>query len=66
MSDLTHFDESGASRMVDVGEKPITRRVAVAEAIVTMRPETLELIRGASASPAPEAVTMSPGDPSPL
>ena len=45
MSDLTHFDESGASRMVDVGEKPITRRVAVAEAIVTMRPETLELIR---------------------
>ena len=45
MSDLTHFDDSGASRMVDVGEKPITRRVAVAEAIVTMQPETLELIR---------------------
>jgi len=46
MSDLTHFDDSGASRMVDVGEKPITRRVAVAEAVVSMRPETLELIRG--------------------
>ncbi len=45
MSDLTHFDDSGASRMVDVGEKPITRRVAVAEAVVSMQPETLELIR---------------------
>ena len=31
MSDLTHFDDSGACRMVDVGEKPITRRVAVAD-----------------------------------
>jgi cyclic pyranopterin phosphate synthase len=49
MSDLTHFDDSGASRMVDVGEKPITRRVAVAEAVVSMQPETLELIRGGSA-----------------
>ena len=48
MSDLTHFDDSGASRMVDVGEKPITRRVAVAEAVVSMQPETLELIRGGS------------------
>jgi len=34
--------------MVDVGEKPITRRVAVAEAVVSMQPETLELIRGGS------------------
>jgi cyclic pyranopterin phosphate synthase len=48
MSELTHFDDSGASRMVDVGEKPITRRVAVAEAVVSMQPETLQLIRGGS------------------
>ena len=45
MPELTHFDERGASRMVDVGEKPITTRVAVAEARITMRPETLQLIR---------------------
>ncbi|MFP6766953.1 MAG: cyclic pyranopterin monophosphate synthase MoaC [Planctomycetaceae bacterium] len=45
MTDLTHFDESGASRMVDVGDKPVTRRLAVAEATVQMQPETLALIR---------------------
>jgi cyclic pyranopterin phosphate synthase len=48
MSELTHFDDSGASRMVDVGEKPITHRVAVAEAVVRMQPETLQLIREGS------------------
>ena len=46
MSELTHFDESGASRMVDVSDKEITQRVAVAEAVVSMQPATLELIRG--------------------
>ena len=30
MSDLTHFDESGASRMVDVGSKELTQRRAIA------------------------------------
>jgi cyclic pyranopterin phosphate synthase len=45
MSELTHFDESGASRMVDVGAKPVTRRMAKASGQVTMRPETLQLIR---------------------
>lgn len=45
VSDLTHFDESGASRMVDVGEKPVTSRRAVAEAVVEMRPETRVLIQ---------------------
>ncbi len=45
MSDFTHFDESGASRMVDVGEKDVTRRVARASAIVRMQPETLAAIR---------------------
>ena len=41
---LTHLDESGAARMVDVSEKPATRRMARASACVLMRPETLELI----------------------
>lgn len=45
MNRLTHFDESGASRMVDVGGKPITLRLARAEAVVTMLPETLTLVR---------------------
>ena len=42
---LTHVDESGRARMVDVGDKPETQRVAVARGSVVMRPETLELIR---------------------
>ena len=45
MSELTHFDEAGGSRMVDVGEKPVTLRRARAEALVCMRPETLSLIQ---------------------
>ena len=45
MSELTHFDESGASRMVDVGDKPITARLARAEAVVKMLPATLALIQ---------------------
>ena len=42
--ELTHLDASGAARMVDVAAKEVTHRVAVAEAVVTMKPETLELI----------------------
>ncbi len=42
---LTHFDSSGASRMVDVGGKAETARVAVASAVVRMAPATLALIR---------------------
>src|SRR6476646_6073027 len=45
MSQLSHFDESGASRMVDVGAKPETERVARASAVVRMAPTTLALIR---------------------
>ncbi len=45
MSELTHFDESGASRMVDVGEKSVSFRQARAEGCITMLPETLQLIR---------------------
>lgn len=46
MSDrLTHLDEQGAARMVDVGAKPDTEREAVAGGTVYMQPETLRLIR---------------------
>ncbi|CAN5836383.1 cyclic pyranopterin monophosphate synthase MoaC [soil metagenome] len=45
MAELTHFDESGASRMVDVSAKPATARSAKASGIVRMQPETLALIR---------------------
>ena len=44
MTQLTHFDEQGASRMVDVGNKEITDRVAVAHAKVIMKPETFRLV----------------------
>lgn len=42
--ELTHFDASGASCMVDVSAKAVTERVAVAAGTVTMKPETLRLI----------------------
>lgn len=42
---LTHLDEQGAARMVDVSAKPDTARVAVAGGAVYMQPETLRLIR---------------------
>ena len=41
---LTHVDEAGRARMVNVGDKAETRRVAVARAEVHMQPETLALI----------------------
>jgi len=42
---LSHIDETGRARMVDVGSKPVTERVAVAKGEVHMQPETLELIQ---------------------
>ena len=45
MSELTHLDEQGRARMVDVGEKDVTDREAVATAVVHMQPETLALLR---------------------
>src|SRR5262245_32735701 len=45
MSDLSHFDSSGASRMVDVGGKPVAPRLARASGLVRMAAETLALIR---------------------
>lgn len=41
---LTHLDESGRAKMVDVGHKPDTERIAVARGSVWMQPETLQLI----------------------
>jgi cyclic pyranopterin phosphate synthase len=50
MSDeLTHLDARGNAHMVDVGDKPVTRRRAVAGAFVEMRPETEALIVGGTA-----------------
>ena len=45
MSGLTHFDASGQAHMVDVGDKQITRRRAVAQGSISMLPTTLALIR---------------------
>src|SRR5437763_1891708 len=45
MSELTHFDEHGASRMVDTSAKPETLREARASGLVRMAPSTLTLIR---------------------
>jgi cyclic pyranopterin phosphate synthase len=44
MAELTHLDETGAARMVDIGAKEVTERVAVAAAAISMRPETLALL----------------------
>src|SRR5439155_11443083 len=48
MPELTHFDESGASRMVDTSAKPETQREARASGRVRMQPTTLALIRNRS------------------
>jgi cyclic pyranopterin phosphate synthase len=42
---LSHLDEGGQARMVDVGDKPDTERVAIASGKITMRAETLALIQ---------------------
>jgi cyclic pyranopterin phosphate synthase len=50
MTKLTHLDEHGAARMVDVGAKAVTERIAVAAARVDMQAQTLALLaRGAHA-----------------
>lgn len=45
MAEFSHLDREGAARMVDVGEKEIVRRTAVAGGRVRMAPETVELLR---------------------
>lgn len=44
MTKLTHFNQQGEAHMVNIGDKPVAHRVAVAEGTVHMRPETLDLI----------------------
>tara|TARA_R110002111_G_scaffold76775_6_gene121538 strand:+ start:194 stop:667 length:474 start_codon:yes stop_codon:yes gene_type:complete len=45
MSKLTHFNDQGAAHMVDIGEKPVTQRIAVASGCISMHKETLSLIK---------------------
>ncbi len=49
-SKLTHLDERGQARMVDVGDKPPTERAAVARAEVRLQPATIALVSGGTAS----------------
>ena len=44
MDDLTHLDKKGRTRMVDVGDKAVTRRMAIASARLRTRPEVIEKI----------------------
>jgi len=45
MTELSHYDESGRVRMVDVGDKPTSSRTAVASGKVLLKPETIAAIR---------------------
>ena len=45
MQDFTHFNEQGRAKMVDVGEKPVSTRTAVAAARVLVNRQTFDLIR---------------------
>ena len=47
---LSHLDERGRARMVDVGDKGITAREAIASAVVRMRPETMKVLTEGSAA----------------
>ena len=49
MNSLTHFDAAGRAQMVDVGDKAVTHRVAVATGRISMLPATLQLISSGSA-----------------
>lgn len=50
MSELTHLDETGAARMVDVAGKAVTAREAVATGRITMSPQAAEAIRSGAAA----------------
>ena len=43
MSKLTHFNKQGSAHMVDIGDKAITRRLAIASGSINMQKETGEL-----------------------
>lgn len=44
MSQLTHLDDRGAARMVDIGDKAVSERIAVAAAAISMQPHTMALL----------------------
>src|SRR6201996_3397486 len=46
MPELSHLDSSGRAQMVDVGDKPVTTREAVAEGFITLQPATIDAITG--------------------
>ena len=58
MSGLSHVDEAGRARMVDVSDKAVTVRTAAARGTLTCRPETLELVR---AGKAPKGAVIATG-----
>ena len=49
MTELTHFDAQGQAHMVDVGAKPNTHRIAIAEGVITMQAATLDIIAAGTA-----------------
>jgi len=53
MSKLTHVDETGRARMVDVSNKDVTARTAIARGHVTCRPDTLAQVRAGTAPKGP-------------
>ena len=62
---LTHLDEQGRARMVDVGAKPVTRREAVAEGFITLQPATLRAVAAIPSVLAPHeafALAFGPGE----
>ena len=48
MNKLTHFDASGQAHMVNVGDKPSTHRIAIANGKITMLPETFKMVASGS------------------
>lgn len=50
MTRFTHFDKDGKARMVDISDKPVTEREAVARGFVSMKKSTLELIKNSKVS----------------
>lgn len=50
MAKLTHFDKGGKARMVDVSEKPVSEREAVAKGLVSMKTATLQMIGNSTIS----------------
>ena len=46
MADMNHFDQNGNAVMVDVSDKDITKRTAVAEGLIRVSPEVMQAVRG--------------------